>query len=103
MSSARKKLRRWLLASDPAFRDLVYEWAVVKVDLDTPKILAGITGKAKRGNVQAARLALEVTGRHNPKGENAPTQVVVAFTGIPRPEGMQVVEAIDGEAEELDG
>jgi len=48
-------------------------------------ILTGIAKKAQRGRVDAARLALELTGRHNPKGEQAPTQVAIIFQGIPRP------------------
>jgi|SRR5215472_10457949 len=82
---ARAKLRRWLLSRDSTFRDAVYEQAVVELDLSTPGILVGISRRAKRGNIQAARLALELTGRHNPKGEVQPTTVNISFGSVPRP------------------
>lgn len=85
LSQARRKLRMWKYNDE--FRDMVYQCAVTELDWETPKILRGIMGAAKKGNVPAARLALEVTGRHDPKGDAVPTQVVVAFSGIPRPEG----------------
>lgn len=68
-----------------SFRDRVYEVAVIQLDMSTPSILAGIGRKAKRGRVDAARLALEITNRHNPKGDQSPTQVAVIFQDIPRP------------------
>lgn len=83
LSQARAKLRRW--ESDEKFRDMVYHRAVVEIDMATPGIIKGVIGKAKRGRVDAARFALELSGRHNPKGEQAATQVVVAINGIPRP------------------
>lgn len=90
LSQARGKLRKWESASH--FRDRVYEIAVIELDLESPAILKGLAKKAKRGRVDAARLALELTGRHNPKGDVAPTQVAVVFQGIPRPEGDPTVE-----------
>jgi hypothetical protein len=83
LSQARAKLRRW--EGDEKFRDMVYHRAVVEIDMATPGIIKGVIGKAKRGRVDAARFALELSGRHNPKGDSAPAQVVVAINGIPRP------------------
>jgi len=80
---ARAILRRWERKDE--FRDLVYAQAVVKLDMSTPEILSGIAQKAKRGRVDAARLALEVTGRHNPKGEDKPTAIYVQIANVPRP------------------
>lgn len=101
LAQARSKLRGW--EQSKQFRDKVYELAVVQLDMSTPEILLGVAKKAKRGRVDAARLALEVTGRHNPKGDVAPTQVAVVFTGVPRPEDpapeVQAVKA----AKELEG
>lgn len=92
LSQARNKLRNW--ERDDKFRDLIYNLAVVKLDLQTPQILGGVGRKAKAGRVDAARLALELTGRHNPKGDSTPAQVIIAFNGVPRPHGSpQAVEA----------
>lgn len=82
-SLARNKLRRW--ERTQKFRDLIWNQAVVELDLETPAILKGVASKAKRGRTDAARLALEVTGRHNPKGEDKPTEIVVHIGNIPRP------------------
>lgn len=103
LSQARAKLRRW--EHTQKFRDLVYHKAVVDLDLDSPKILKGLSKKAQRGRVDAARLAFELTGRHNPKGDQTPTQVVVAINGVPRParhtEPREVLE-VEGEVVDED-
>lgn len=103
LSQARAKLRRW--EHKESFRDLIYHKAVVDLDLDSPKILKGLSKKAQRGRVDAARLAFELTGRHNPKGDQVPAQVVVAINGIPRPirhtETREVLE-IEGEVTDED-
>lgn len=93
LSHARAKLRRW--EHRELFRDEVYKQAVVKTDLALPSILKGVVRTARRGRVDAARLALEVTGRHNPRGEQQAPNVVVAINGIPRPQGEPVGEVID--------
>jgi hypothetical protein len=89
---AYRAISRWEQHED--FRDLVYLHAVIKLDLEAPKILKGISRKARTGRVDAARLALELSGRHVPKGDSHPTQIVLAMGNIPRP-------AIEGEFEEV--
>lgn len=88
LQRARSKLRKW--EKTQKFRDAVYNQAVVELDLQSPNILRGIARKARRGRVDAARLALELTGRHNPKGEQAAPQVIVAINGVPRPDGTRI-------------
>jgi hypothetical protein len=83
MKVARRRLRFWERQQD--FRDLLYIHAVTELDLQTPAILRGVAAKGRRGRVDAARLALEITGRHNPKGESQPAQVAVVISGVPRP------------------
>lgn len=83
MAAARSKLKRW--ETMDSFRDLIWKQALIKVDLQTPAILEGVTKKAKKGRVDAARLLLEVTGRHNPKGDSPPAQIAVVVNGVPRP------------------
>jgi len=82
--SAYMKLNRWRYR-DKAFRDLVYEQSVLRLDLNSPDILDGIRRSARRGRVDAARLALELTGRHV-KEEATVTQVNIQLNNIPRPE-----------------
>jgi hypothetical protein len=85
MTHARAKLRRW--ERNQEFRDLVYQHAIVDLDMSTPGILVGLAKRAKRGRVDAARLALELTGRHS-RNEDAsgPAQVTVNLIGVARPE-----------------
>jgi hypothetical protein len=83
MAKARAKLRKW--ENQDQFRDKVFEKARIALDMESPKILAGIARQAKRGKVDAAKLALEITGRYSPKGETQPTQVAVVIGGVPRP------------------
>jgi hypothetical protein len=78
------KLRRW--ETQQSFRDLIYDRAVVKLDMQIPGILDGVAKKARRGRVDAARLVLEVTNRHNPKGETGPVNVTVQIANVPRPD-----------------
>jgi hypothetical protein len=82
---AYEKLRRWV-RSDQAFRDLIYEEAVIRLDLRSPQILNGVARSAERGRVDAARLALELTGRHTPNSDGVVTNVTVQIANIPRPE-----------------
>lgn len=84
MQHARAKLRRWEYSQK--FRDLVYKYAVVKVDMGTPEILDGVFRKAKRGRVDAAKLLLEITGRHSSKENHAEANVTVQIANVPRPE-----------------
>lgn len=95
--AARSRLRAW--EGSASFRDAVWRYTVEKADRDSPAIVAGVVKSAKKGRVDAARLALEITGRHDPKGDATPTQVAIVFTGVPRPQA--VVEEVEGEAVEL--
>lgn len=89
---ARMRLRNW--ERNQAFRDRVYHVAITDVDLAMPAILNGVMSRAVRGRVDAARLALEITGRHNPKGETNAPVVVVAIDGINRPQApIQIADA----------
>jgi hypothetical protein len=91
LRAARTKLKRW--ENQQAFRDMVWELAVVDLDLTTPAILRGVARSAKRGRVDAAKLALEITGRHVTKGDQTAPNITIAFAGIPRPEMRQIADA----------
>ena len=83
LSQVRSKLRRWETSKD--FRDMVWKYAVVKLDMNTPRILSGLTKSAMKGRVDAAKLVLEITDRHTSReGEHGP--VSINFTNLPRPE-----------------
>ena len=88
LSQARRRLANW--EKQQNFRDLMWTQAVVKLEMQTPAILKGVAMKARRGRVDAARLALEITGRHNPKGDQQPAQVAVIIQGVPRPQAVQM-------------
>jgi hypothetical protein len=75
---------------------MVYENAVVELDMSTPQILAGVKAKAKRGRVDAAKLALAITGRYQEKSSEIPSAVTINLVGIPRP--ASVVEANESDS-----
>jgi|SRR5215471_6145675 len=83
LSHCRRKLRNWEYSQE--FRDLVYRYAVVDLDMDTPAILTGLGRRAKRGRVDAARLALELTGRHSKEDAAGPVSVTVNLANVARP------------------
>jgi len=85
---AMKKLRRLERRKD--FRDLIYQYALEITDTKSGAILKGITDRAVRGRVDAAKFALELTGRYTPRGHEQATSVTIAINGVPRP---QVIEA----------
>ena len=90
----RRKVRGW--EESQWFRDLVYDATVARVDAQVPAILNGMARRARR-RVDAARLTLEVTGRHNPRGQEVqPAVVQIQFGGtLPRPSTRPQIE--DGE------
>jgi hypothetical protein len=102
LSNARRKLRGW--ERSKKFRDYIYQLGIISADIEIPDVFKGVIKQAKKGRVDAARLMLEVTGRHSTKGERGDTTVVVAFDGhIPRPVraiGNGDQDTVDGEAEE---
>lgn len=65
------------------------------LDLHTPNIVAGVARKGAAGDVQAARLAFELTGRHAPNSDIQPAQVQIVLGNIPRPQLNRSMEASD--------
>jgi len=100
LQKARNRLRSW--GRTQAFRDAIWEEAVGRLDAKSGEILEGIARKAASGRVDAARLAMEVTGRHSPHTEIQPAQVNVVFEGVPRPQSPKEIaeaEVVDVDAE----
>lgn len=97
LKMARNRLRSW--AKTQEFRDAMYDSAIIALDLESPLILQGVARKAKAGRVDAARLALELTERHVPKGDTQPAHVEVIFDGLPRPDRGAEEEEVVEEAE----
>jgi hypothetical protein len=80
------------------FRDLLWERAMIAADMRTPNIMAGVVRKAEEGRVDAAKLALSITGRYTEQGDVQATQVNIVFgADIPRPErhGIESQAAAD--------
>lgn len=90
VSMAQRKIRAW--EKKQWFRDLVWDAAVVELDMSSGQILRGIKNKAKRGRVDAAKLALAITGRHNEKEQAVPAAVTINLVGVPRPARNEVRE-----------
>jgi hypothetical protein len=89
-----RKIRRW--QRNKEFRDLVWAYAVERLDSRTPDILDGVADRAVAGRVDAAKLSLEVAGRYSPKGHDQPTAVQIVVNGVPRPIAIDDGTVIDG-------
>ena len=105
LKKARQRIRIWMATQK--MRDLLWEETMIGLDLDSPKIVRGISRKAQAGRVDAARLALEMNGRHAPQAEVQPAQINIAFGDIPRPQrsitdGHDVVDADPDEIVEIE-
>jgi hypothetical protein len=87
---ARAKLKRW--EKTQWFRDALYDHVVVKTDLSIPQIMEGVVKKAKRGRVDAAKLAMSVAGRHVETMDGAVNvPISINFRGaVPRPYGQSI-------------
>jgi hypothetical protein len=83
LKMSRTKIRHWMAGQK--FRDLLWEESVIGLDLDSPRIVRGISRKAQAGRIDAARLALELNGRHAPQTEVTPARINIQFGDIPRP------------------
>jgi len=83
-----------------AFRDAVWNHIMIQADLASPSVVGGVIAKAAAGRVDAARLVLELNGRHSPYVEDKPAAINIVFNGIPRPTIQEPY--VDGEAEELE-
>jgi hypothetical protein len=86
LKKTRQRLRMWL--SSQKFRDALWDEAVLQLDIDSPRILQGVSRKAQAGRIDAAKLALEITGRHAPNAEVTPAQIHINFGDIPRPQNQ---------------
>lgn len=95
---ARATLRRWSVTQ--AFRDAVWNHTMIRADLASGPVVDGVISKARAGRVDAARLVLELNGRHSPFTEDKPASINIVFNGIPRPQSQE--EYVEGEAEELE-
>jgi hypothetical protein len=100
LKKARLRVLRWMRSQK--FRDLLWEETMIGLDLDSPAIVQGVARKAKAGRVDAARLALELNGRHAPHTEVTPAQVNIVFGGLPRPRrSLPNPDTIDADATEI--
>ena len=93
---AMRKLRRW--QQTKAFRDLVWQYTVERLDSRTPEIVDGVADRAANGRVDAAKLALEIAGRYTPKALDQPTAVQIVVNSVPRPTAQAVkADVVQGE------
>jgi hypothetical protein len=98
MKKARTKIRKWMASAK--MRDLLWEETMIGLDMDSPLIVRGISRKARAGRVDAARLALELNGRHAPHTEVTPAQINIQFGDIPRPRRSSD-DATEGDPDEV--
>jgi len=89
---AMRRLRQWEKYNH--FRDACWQYGLQHTDMASGAILHGVTRRAIAGRVDAAKFALELTGRYTPKGQDQPTAVQIVVNSVPRPVvKAQAVEA----------
>ena len=88
LKKCRRRLRNWF--STEKMRNIIWSEAQVLLDLESPAILRGVARKARAGRIDAARLALELNGRHSPHTDITPAKVNIVFGGIPRPQDVRM-------------
>ena len=88
LKKCRQRIRKWF--STEKMRNIIWSEAQVLLDLESPAILRGVARKARAGRVDAARLALELNGRHSPHTDITPAKVNIVFGGIPRPHDVRM-------------
>jgi hypothetical protein len=88
---AKRKVHQWTMSQ--WFRDLAWEAAVAQADMASGDILRGLTSKAKRGRVDAAKMVMGVAGRYEEKGFGQAAQVNVVIEGVPRPSSRPAIES----------
>src|SRR5215831_15976142 len=92
---AMRRCRNW--ERKQAFRDLVWQYALEITDAKSGAILNGLAKPAINGRVDAAKVALELSGRYTPRGAEAPTAVQIVVNGVPRPPAVVAgSEVVDG-------
>lgn len=96
------KIRRRLQQLEAAqwFRDYIWNLSLQQLDLESPDIVRGVAGMAKKGRVDAAKFSLELAGRYQPKQDANVTAVqIVMGDGVARPELSKArpVDIIDHE------
>jgi len=100
LKKARTRIRHWMASQK--MRDLMWEETMVGLDMDSPQIVRGISRKARAGRVDAARLALELNGRHAPQTEVTPAQINIQFGDIPRPRrALDNPDTIDADPDDV--
>lgn len=98
LAKIRKRLQQ--LESMMWFRDLIYQMTIEQLDLESPDIIRGVAGMAKKGRVDAAKFSLELAGRYQPKQDQNVTAVqIVMGDGVARPQldKARPVDIIDHE------
>lgn len=102
---AKAKLQRW--EQQQAFRDELWAKSIARLDMASGRILEGMADRAAGGRVDAARLAFELTGRHNPKGEQEGGPVQIFIADLPRPRrvdaDIEVEPEPDSHTREMEG
>ena len=87
-----KKKRRWLrkirgwAADDLVFQQMLGSYGKTELMLGMPQITAALVRRAGKGNVPAAKLAMEASGFHNPRIQHEHSgDIKITITQAPRP------------------
>lgn len=86
-----------LAAYDANFQSRVALRSKASLVLDMPAIASAVGHRAKRGRIDAAKLAMEASGFHNPKVKHEHSGEIKVKLEMPRPQFDHEVPATDAE------
>jgi hypothetical protein len=91
----RQRFRNWVIR-DEEFSQQLAAISHAEVMLGTPSIAGALVRRASKGNVPAAKLAMEASGFHNPRVKHEHTgDIKVTIDNAPRPPVVED-DVVDG-------
>lgn len=96
----RSQLRRMLVTDEETAQIKAAAAAGVLVD-EIEDVAEAVMRRAKKGNIPAAKLAMEASGFHNPRVKHEHTgDIKVTIANVPRPPEVKDDEVVDAEVVE---
>jgi hypothetical protein len=87
----RQILRRW--RTEAGFQSMILQATKGELHLNLGAITSGLARRAKAGRPDAAKLALEFSGAHNPRMQHEHSGDIAIHLELPRPKAIDVPEA----------
>jgi hypothetical protein len=95
----RTRFRRWI--QEPFFLEMLGRYAKGELALQLPAVVMALNRRAAKGNVPAAKLAMETSGFYSPKSQLEHTgEVQITIKNAPRPVRTEDENVVDADVVE---